>query len=78
LRFFGAILSDVQKPDHCWQAEPLQPERSQDYTVVRKRIRLRCGNSAPAAVETGSESAVAREMTPRIPAHDEQTFGVRV
>ena len=34
---------------------------------VRKMIRLRCGNGVPSARVSGSDSAAARAMTPRMP-----------
>ena len=36
---------------------------------VRKRIRFRRGKGLPSASTSGSESAAAKAMTPRIPVH---------
>ena len=40
---------------------------------VRKRIRSRPGNGAPASVSSGSARAAASETAPRIPAQERKT-----
>ena len=40
---------------------------------VRKRIRSRPGNDAPASVSSGSASAAASDSAPRMPAQERKT-----
>ena len=40
---------------------------------VRKRIRSRPGNAAPASVSSGSASAAASDSAPRMPAQERNT-----